>query len=199
MAARSADELRDGVEQTASLLKGAGNVYHHASVFQMVGYSLLRRGCDDEAKRYLQRSVPLVRQLNQPYLWASLRQKAGLAALFTGDTEAARQAFCEQLAICRQLVIRPAASRGLAGLAAIATLQDDLDRAARLSGAAGAHRYGDHQDAVDARLRAAFSEPARARIGADAWDAAVHAGAALDFQDAIAYALEQPRYLHPAA
>jgi len=52
---------------------------------------------------------------------------------------------------------------------------------------------------VDARLRATFSEPARARFGADAWDAAVHAGAALDFQDAIAYALEQPRHPHPAA
>jgi non-specific serine/threonine protein kinase len=190
-AARSADELRERVENTASRLKRAANVYHHASVFQMVGYSLLSQGCDDEAARYLQRSAPLVRQLNQPYLWASLLQKAGLAALFTGDTDAARRAFREQLAICRELVILPAATRTLAGLAAIATVQDDFDRAARLTGAANAHRYGERKDAVDARLHMTFAEPARIRLGPEAWDAAVRAGAALGFQDAISYALNE--------
>jgi predicted ATPase/DNA-binding SARP family transcriptional activator len=197
-AARSAEELRQRVEHTAAQLKDAGNVYHHASVFQMVGYALLCEHADDEATRYLQRAVPLVRQLNQPYLWTSLRQKAGLAALFTADTDAARLAFREQLALCRELVILPAASRGLAGLAAIATLEDELDRAARLTGAAAAHRYGEHQDAVDARLQATFAEPARARYGADAWDAALQAGTALDFQDAIAYALDETGRQQPA-
>lgn len=151
------------------------------------------RGCDGEATRYLQRSVPLVRQLNQPYMLMLLRGKAGLAALFTGDTEAARQAFREELTLCRELVVLPAASQGLAGLAAVAALHEDLDRAARLSGAAAAHRCGAPQDAVDARLHATFSKPARARFGADAWDAAVREGAALSFDDAIAYALDEWR------
>ena len=59
------------------------------------------------------------------------------------------------------------------------------------SGAAAAHRYGEPQDAVDGRLDATFLEPARARCGADAWDAAVREGAALSFEDAIAYALDE--------
>jgi predicted ATPase/DNA-binding SARP family transcriptional activator len=191
-AASNVNELREHVDETASLLEVAGNVYHHASVFQMVGYSLLRNGCDDEATRYLQMSVPLVLRLNDRYLWTSLRQKVGLAALFTGDTDAAVPAFREQLALCRELVVLPAASRGLAGLAAIAGLRDNLERAARLTGAAAAHRYGETQDSVDARLDATFLEPARARFSADAWDTALREGAALSFEDAIAYALDEP-------
>jgi hypothetical protein len=48
------------------------------------------------------------------------------------------------------------------------------------------------RDAVDGRLETTFIEPARARHGVDAWDAALRAGAGLGFQDAIAFALEDP-------
>ena len=82
----------------------------------------------------------------------------------------------------------------MAGLAAVAAVRDDdLDRAARLTGAAAAHRYDEPHDPVDARLDATFLEPARARCGADAWDAALREGAALSFEDAIAYALDERR------
>ena len=67
----------------------------------------------------------------------------------------------------------------------------DLDRAARLYGAAGSHRYGEPEDRVNARLHTSYFEPARTRHGADAWDNAVAEGAALSFEDAIAYALEE--------
>ena len=49
------------------------------------------------------------------------------------------------------------------------------------------------EDPVEARLDAAFFEPARARCGTDAWNAAAREGSALSFEDAIAYALEEPR------
>jgi serine/threonine-protein kinase PknK len=189
MAAGSADELRERVEQAALLLEQAGNAYLHASVFQMAGYALLCRGCDREAVRYFQRSAPLVRRLNQPYVWMTLRGKAGFAELFNADTAAAREAFREALMLCRELVVLPAASRVFDGLAAVAVLHNDLDRAARLYGAAVAHRYGEPRDAVDARLRATFLDPARTRRGPGAWDAAVCEGEALSFTDAIAYAL----------
>ena len=98
-----------------------------------------------------------------------------------------------KLGLCRELVVLPAASEGVAGLAAVAAVSDDLDRAARLTGAAAAHRYGEPEDPVDVRLDATFLEPARVRWGADAWDAAVREGAALSFEDAIAYALDERR------
>jgi hypothetical protein len=68
----------------------------------------------------------------------------------------------------------------------------DGKRAATLVGAADAHRYDHTEDPVEARLEGAFFEPARTLGGTDAWNAAAREGSALSFEDAIAYALEEP-------
>jgi hypothetical protein len=91
------------------------------------------------------------------------------------------------------MVVRPVAFEGLRGLAAVAVVHGDAKRAATLVGAAEAHRYEQPQDPVEARLDETFFEPARARCGNDAWNAAAREGSELSFQDAIAYALEEPR------
>jgi hypothetical protein len=122
-----------------------------------------------------------------------LRAKIGVAALFTEDIEAAHDAFGEALTLSRDLVVLPIASWGLAGLAAVSAVDDDLGRAARLAGAAEAHRTEASDDTLGARVRAAFLEPARARAGARSWDAAAREGAALTIDEAIAYALDGPR------
>jgi hypothetical protein len=183
-------ELPGRVEAAATVLEQAGNLYHLADVFHVAGEQSLCWGRDHDALRYLARATPLVRAIDQPYLWMLLREKAGHAALFTGDTEAARDALSEALRLSRELGVPPVASEGLFGLAAVATVENDADRAARLAGAGGAHRRGDDGGAMD-RLRATFLQPARARFGADAWDTAAAAGAALDLDDAIAYALDE--------
>ena len=122
-----------------------------------------------------------------------LRGTMGMAALLSGDVEAAGREFSEQLALSRELVVHPAASEALAGLAAVAAARDNLERAARLSGAAGP-RLGSRHDAVDVRLHASLLERARTRHGTAAWDAAAREGSALDFDEApIAFALDGPR------
>jgi hypothetical protein len=113
--------------------------------------------------------------------------------VFARDTDAARRAFREELEFCRETVYLPYAREGLLGLAAVAAIDGDVQRAARLVGAADVHRYAAPDDRVHARLHAAFFEDARTRYGADAWDATARDGAALSFEDAVAYALEQPR------
>jgi hypothetical protein len=192
MVAASAAELRERVDVAASLLEGVGNVFNLAGLLAAAAYVALCEGSDDHASELVGRAVPIVRELDNPYLWMLLRGNFALAALLTGDTDAARDAFEEELRLSRELVVLPFASEGLAGLAAIAAVASDLDRAARLVGAAGAHRYGEPEDAVDERLHATYFTPARSRHGPDAWDAAVREGAALSFEDAIAYALEDP-------
>jgi hypothetical protein len=69
----------------------------------------------------------------------------------------------------------------------------DDKRAATLVGAADAHRYDQPEDPVDARLDETFFAPARTRCGTDARNAAAREGSVLGFEDAIAYALEEPR------
>jgi tetratricopeptide (TPR) repeat protein len=186
-------QLRERVDRAASLLDDAGNVVRLGQLFCDAAYGALTMGGDSDARELAHRAASLVRDLDNPGTWMILRGNAGLAALVTGDTDAARAAFCEELEICRELVALPIASEGLLGLAAVAVVDSDLSRAARLRGAAAAHGYGQQQNAIEARLEAAFFATARRRHGADAWDAAVHAGAQLSFENAIVCALdEQP-------
>ena len=123
------------------MLEQAGDAYHLADLFHIAGYRALWSGDDDDAAEYLARAVALTRELDDPYLWMLVRGKSGLAALLTDDTAGAAAAFREQLELARELVVLPVAFDGLRGLAAVAARHGDLDRAARLYGAAGAHRY----------------------------------------------------------
>ena len=102
-------------------------------------------------------------------------------------------AFRDELELCREPSVLPIASEALLGLAAVAVVDGHLSHAARLQGAAAAHGYGQPQDAVPARLDAAFLAPARKRYGPDAWNTVVREGPQLSFEDAIAYALTQHR------
>jgi predicted ATPase/class 3 adenylate cyclase len=192
IAAPDVAELRARVDRAAALLDHVGNVYCLADLLAAASYAALQMGSDSDAKEYAARATPTTRRLDNPFLWMLLRGNVGLAALLTGNTDAARQAFREELTLCRELVFLPFASEGLAGLAAVSAVHADDHRAARLVGAAAEHRYGQPRNPVDARLDATFFEPARTRHGADAWNAAAREGSALSFFDAIAYALQEP-------
>jgi hypothetical protein len=186
-------ELRERVDRAALLLEEVGNVVRLGELFCNAAYFALSVGGDRVAREFADRAAPIVRDLDHPGTRMLLCGNTGLAALLTGDTDAARDAFREELELCRQLIALPFASEGLLGLAAVAVVDGDLSHAARLRGAAVAHGYGQQQDDVEARLEAAFFATARTCHGADAWEAAVRDGAQLSFENAIAYALDQQR------
>ena len=162
------------------------------------GYEALCQNHDGDAKTMLDRAVPIARELDDPYTWAMVHGNLALASLFTGDTTAALHAFRHQLRLCRELALLPLPTEGLSGTAAVAAHSGDDRRAARLAGAAAAHRY-DTEDAVEVRLRKQFLEPARQRYGIEAWDTTAREGGALSLQDAIADALQEPHALGEAA
>jgi predicted ATPase/class 3 adenylate cyclase len=187
-------ELRKRVDRAASLLDQAGNVYQLARLLAGgAAYPALMLGSERDAKEYLARALAFVRALDDPFVWMTFRGNLGLAALLTGDTDAAEDAFRDELRLSRELVVLPHASEGLLGLAAVAVARGDDHRAARLLGAAAEDRRDRPEDPVDARLDTEFFEPARTRHGADAWDAAASDGGTLSFDDAIAYALDEAR------
>jgi predicted ATPase len=198
MAAATAPELRRRVDRAAALLDEVGNVHLLSDVFISAAYTALFVGSDDDAKEFIDRAVPLARERDDPFIWMITRGNVGLAALLTGDTKAAEDAFLEELTLCRELVARPIASEGLIGLGAVAAVRGDTHRAGRLVGAASANRHGSQQDVIEARLEAAFFDEARQHCGRKAWDAAVREGAALSFEEAIAYALANPRGAYPS-
>jgi hypothetical protein len=193
IAASSIAELRERVDTAATLLTEVGNVHELANLFDSAAYSALCLGSEADATYFAARATPIIRPLDNRYTWMTNSGNLGLAALLTGETDTASHAFREELMLCREIVVRPVAFEGLSGLAAIAAVDGDDKRAATLVGAAEAHRYDKPEDPVEARLEAAFFEPARARYGTDAWNAAAREGNALTFDAAIAYALNEPR------
>jgi predicted ATPase/class 3 adenylate cyclase len=186
-------DLRELVDEAASRASAVGNVVELASLLGSAVYSALAEGSDRDAQMFLDQAEPIAHTLDDPSILMMVRGNAGLVAVFAGDTDAARRAFRDELEFCRETVYLPYACEGLLGLAAVAAVDGDVRRAARLVGAAGVRGYVPPDDPVHARLDAAFFKDARSRYGADAWDTTAHDGAALSFEDAIAYALEERR------
>ena len=165
-------------------------MYHHAQMLASAAYGALCMRSDPDAKELVQRAMPIARRPGASvHRRTLLHGNAGLAALLTGDTDAAHEAFREELRLCRETVDLPFASEGFIGLAAVAAVHGDADRAARLAGASDAHRYGQTYDAIEARLDTTFFQPTGASCGIDVWNAAAEEGAAMSFEIAIAYAL----------
>jgi hypothetical protein len=187
-------ELRERVDRAASLLDDAGNVYQLADLLGGVAaFGALLLGGERDAKAYVARATAIARGLDDRFIWIVIRGNVGWTALLTGETEAAEDAFRDELRLCRESVVVPFASEGLRGLAAVAGVRGDDERAARLLGAAAEDLHDRAKDAFDTRLDTEFFEPARTRHGTHAWDAAARDGGTLSFEDAIAYALHEPR------
>ena len=193
IAASNIAELRERVDRAATLLSDVGNVHQLADLLTNAAYAALCLGSDRDATDFAARATPIACALDTGFERMINSGNLGLAALLTGETDTASDAFREELTLCRELVVRPLAFEGLRGLAAIAVVDGDAKRAATLVGAADAHRYDQAEDPVEARLNETFFEPARTRCGTDAWNAATREGSMLSFEDAIAYALEEPR------
>jgi hypothetical protein len=192
IAASNIADLRERVDTAASLLTDVGNIPRLATLLTDAAYAALCLGSDRDATDFAARAAPIADALDGRQTRMINSGNAGLAALLTGDTDTASHAFREELRLCREMVVRPVAFEGLRGLAAVAVTDGDDTRAATLVGAADAHRYEQAEDPVEARLDETFFDPARARCGARAWDAAARDGGTLSFEDAIAYALEEP-------
>jgi predicted ATPase/class 3 adenylate cyclase len=192
IAASSIADLRERVDIAASLLTDVGNIHRLASLLTSAAYAALWLGSPRDATDFAARATPIARTLGVRFEQMMISGNAGLAALLTGETDAASRAFREELRLCREMVVRRVVFEGLRGLAAVAVVDGNDERAAMLVGAAAAHRYDKIEDRVDARLDERFFDPARTRCGIRVWDEAAGDGSTLSFEDAIAYALEEP-------
>jgi hypothetical protein len=192
-AASSIADLRERVDNAARLLAGVGNSHQLARLLNDAAYAALCLDSARDATDFAARAAPIARALDSRWERMITSGNLGVAALLTGETDAASRAFGDELGLCGDMVGRPVVFEGLRGLAAVAVVHGDDMRAATLVGAAETHRYDRPEDPVEVRLDQTFFEPARARCGTDAWNAAAREGSLLSFEDAIAYALEEPR------
>jgi hypothetical protein len=84
--------------------------------------------------------LAIVRELGHVHFEAIVTTDLGLAGLYTGDRERPRLLLEQALVLCLELGDTSTGADCLSGLAALAGLEGDVDRSARLFGAAEATR-----------------------------------------------------------
>jgi predicted ATPase/DNA-binding SARP family transcriptional activator len=176
------------LEEAAALLLRSGNHRELAVSYSNSAYSALLEGRSDEALTLAEKAMAMAEASEDPNITMFTAANLGVAALLSRDFERAREAFRRQLELCRQHVLRWQAGEGFAGLAAVAALDGEFERAARLFGAACAVTDGGHNEILE-RVEHDFIVAARLRYGEARWSAAERTGAVLPFEQAIEDAL----------
>ena len=187
-----ADERPAAVAEARRLFERTGNHRAVAHLHSNLGYKAILEGHPEEALRFLDVAVDAVTKSPTPHTTMFVAGNVALANLFIGDYAQARQAFVRQLEVCRGHAFVYGADEGLVGLAAVAATENRFETAARLLGAADALGYFSSapDTPVFERLERDFFGPGRECYGAAAWQRAEEIGAAMPYDDAIAYALE---------
>ena len=165
MAAGSAAELRERVDR-GRLAAGAGR--QRLPPRRPASHSARLSGAVQRLRRRRAPTSPTAptplapRARRSRSSGCSLRGNFGLAALFTGDTDAARDAFREELELCRELGRRCPSPPKASSASPRSPRSTTTSTAPRGSyGAAAAHRYGQPEDpSTPGSTRPSSSPPA---------------------------------------
>lgn len=140
-------------------------------------------------------SLALYHELGNSAEIPAILHNQGYVALGTHNEDAARELFAESLRRQHAASNTAGIAEGLGGLAALATAQGRLERAARLFGAAETIRAA-HPAPIWPAERFEidrYTALLRARLPAPIWAQLWHAGQAFSLEQAIAYALADDR------
>jgi hypothetical protein len=172
-------------------LRELGDLIGLVRICGNVGYTATVERRYDDALSWLEQGLEFARPLDDPAALFFLQTNHALACLFADDLDEARHAFCEALTAGREGA-EDLADETLLGLAAVEASQGDLERAARLAGAAHGRETADRsvdENTIWDRLHDEILTPARERYGAENWDRAAGAAALLSLEEAIDLAL----------
>ncbi|HEV2372957.1 MAG TPA: LuxR C-terminal-related transcriptional regulator [Streptosporangiaceae bacterium] len=179
-------------DEAAEALLGLGSSLDMARVEAFRSWTLLSTGRVTEARRAIERAIPILREQARPSLRAAALHTLGAVYLADGDTDGAEAAFDEGLTVSPGEAF--ACAYQLEGLAMVAAKRGDAARALRLAAAAAATRRRGHfgtsgpwRERVDAAMAAAAE-----RLGLVKAAAARAAGERLAGDRLHAYALAKP-------
>lgn len=186
------DAAEESLEEALRISLEINNSQHQAEVLHQLGMVASVRGIPDEASSFLQQSLD-VRRL------AGRSDEAGMTLVFLsavsfvrGDMVAARATIREALEIGLALRDRRSAW-SLDVLACINATEGRSNRALRLAGAASAMFDATGQRPPERwhQFTSAFLSPARDDLGPAGSSGEWDLGRALDFEEALGYALEE--------
>jgi predicted ATPase/class 3 adenylate cyclase len=179
-------------EESLATLQESGSLWSRAYALRLLAAVALHRGDHARATTLAGESLGLCRELGDVWAMAWVLGLLGEIALSHGDMAEAQTKFAESLRLRRASGDRLGIAECLEGFARVeATQGGPDDRLARLLSAADAIRraIGALPPATDARVLDALVAGLRARMPADAFEAAWAAGRAMPPESAAAYAL----------
>ena len=178
--------------EALSLYRQAGDRRESGTILGNLGYTELSTGDLGPARSHLIESLDIARVLNDSYGVVYGTFNLGLAEYLGGSASAAEDLFTESFRLARRVMTKPGIAYALIGLA-IAGSEGDLDRAARLHGAAEAAlaALGETVDPVEARLRERDCQRLRSVLGPEAFAAEYAAGKSLSSEEILVLALGQ--------
>ncbi|WP_169542329.1 AfsR/SARP family transcriptional regulator [Solirubrobacter soli] len=180
------------LEAGLAALHQAGAVNRIPGALSTLAFGLLRLGAYEEAEALHRQAVYAVNQTRSRYLTALVEGNRALTSLLRGAHEEARAGFVAELQIAHARTLPTFYFEAFLGLAALAAIDGQDERAAILEAAAWV--YNDRpvtpaEEPVYTRIRDRFLAPARERLGAEATARAAARGNALPLADAVELAL----------
>jgi tetratricopeptide (TPR) repeat protein len=174
----------------AAMHETGADLVHEGPILARAGAVALQAGRYAEALPLLEEAIALARRAGDAPRVALARGDQGLAALALGDAALATEAFREELDTCRRLGYFELLGEGALGLAALAADAGDVDRAARLAGAAQRRlaALGANLPLPLRRLVETCLEATR-RDAPERWDRGARDGARLADHEVLALAL----------
>ncbi len=184
-------------EEAIALCRKSGYTVLLADILVNLGYTRLLQGDYERTTALCEEAIALYRE--QGYRYARIEfpvDNLGWAAWLRGDEEKAEVLYQESLMLCRELGNKLVAAESLQGLACVAGKRGEIERSARLFGAADSlfrARNISHLPAERA-LREPYLKAALAPSNRAAWGA----GSTLTFEEAVEYALSGNQSSLPA-
>jgi predicted ATPase/class 3 adenylate cyclase len=155
-----------------------------------VGYFALQQHDFARARAALEEYLA---EAKAPLGIANAHGNLGLVALHERDREGAALHFSQALALARQVGAKQTIAEAVYGLAAVAAIDGDVERSARLWGAADAivQSTGSTLSAEEQFIVERYLEPARVALTHDLHLRARAEGGSMRLDEALTYALEQ--------
>ncbi len=179
-------------EQSRAQAEQAGDLLNATIMRRLVAEAMLLEGDHEAAVAALRELVPLFEELRDPSRQALNFRCLGLALLRQDQLAEAQAALARAVSLALELGDRRVAIECLFALGAVAGELAELERAARLWGAAeAALESGSHKlEAVDRLSYEHYLARTRAQVAPAAWETAWAEGRRLSLEQAVDVALE---------
>jgi tetratricopeptide (TPR) repeat protein len=179
-------------EESMDLFRARGDNVGLANCLNNLAMAVYSQGDLDRAAKLTKESIALLRELGASGE-ASLLCNLGWIALLQDDLSRAADLYRESLSLSWETGLTPLVQWALEGLACLAGVRRETERAARLWGAAqalhetkGIPRDTDFLPEADAHISAV-----RSGIGEEEWEEAWRKGRVMTLDEAVSYALEE--------